>query len=245
MDLDRLAVKDGFRLRGQAVTRLETFVDAAFAFAVTLLVVSFNEVPGTFAELVAAMKKVPAFLAGFTIVAMFWTAHNRFSRRFGLEDGPVVFLSFSLVAVVLVYIFPLRILMSSTMDFFSGGWLPSELRVQSARELRAFYCIYGVGFLVMSGVIALLNRHALRHAALLRLSAGECWLVRSECNDHLILGGSALISILLAALCPMTVPWQFALPGLAYALLALAMPWHSWVSARGYRRLLEQGGQAR
>jgi len=41
MDLSRLPVQLGFRLRGEAVTRLETFVDAAFAFAfaVTLLVV--------------------------------------------------------------------------------------------------------------------------------------------------------------------------------------------------------------
>ena len=40
MDLSRLPVHHGFRLRGEAVTRLETFVDAAFAFAVTLLVMA-------------------------------------------------------------------------------------------------------------------------------------------------------------------------------------------------------------
>lgn len=33
MDLTQLPVEDGFRMRGQQVTRLETFVDAAFAFA--------------------------------------------------------------------------------------------------------------------------------------------------------------------------------------------------------------------
>ena len=31
---------DGFRLRGTSVSRLETFVDAAFAFGVTMLVAS-------------------------------------------------------------------------------------------------------------------------------------------------------------------------------------------------------------
>ena len=111
MELDALPVKDGFRLRGEAVTRLETFVDAAFAFAVTLLVVSFGSVPGTFAELMDAVRRVPAFFAGFALLVMYWAAHDRFSRRFGFEDGVVVTLSLMLVAVVLVYIFALLILM--------------------------------------------------------------------------------------------------------------------------------------
>jgi hypothetical protein len=36
-DLDALPRLGGFRLRGIAMTRLETFVDAAFAFAITML----------------------------------------------------------------------------------------------------------------------------------------------------------------------------------------------------------------
>ena len=45
MDLSKLPVEAGVRLRGEQVTRLETFVDAAFAFAMTLLVVSFDAMP--------------------------------------------------------------------------------------------------------------------------------------------------------------------------------------------------------
>ena len=87
MDLSTLPVRDGFRMRGESVTRLETFVDAAFAFAVTLLVVSFEAMPSTFAELYDALRRLPAFLAGFAIIALFWHAHHRFSRRFGLEEA--------------------------------------------------------------------------------------------------------------------------------------------------------------
>ena len=37
--------RDGFRLRGLGMTRIETFTDAAFAFAVSLLVISTQAVP--------------------------------------------------------------------------------------------------------------------------------------------------------------------------------------------------------
>jgi hypothetical protein len=42
-------VVDGFRMRGREVTRLESFADAIFAFALTLLIVSL-EVPKSFAD---------------------------------------------------------------------------------------------------------------------------------------------------------------------------------------------------
>jgi hypothetical protein len=242
MQLDSLPVKDGFRLRGEAVTRLETFVDAAFAFAVTLLAVSFESVPGTFAELMDAMRRVPAFVAGFAMLATFWAAHNRFSRRFGLEDGPVMLLSLALVAIVLVYIFPLRILMAGMVSFFTGGWAPGALDIDTVGDLRAVYCIYGAGFLAMNGLFVALNQHALRKADLLQLDAGEREWTRAERNSYLILGSSALLSIVLALALPMRGDWQKAAPGLAYALLSFVMPLFGVLSARTYRRVL--AGQA-
>jgi uncharacterized membrane protein len=238
MELDQLPVKDGFRLRGEAVTRLETFVDAAFAFAVTLLVVSFESVPGTFAELMDAMRRVPAFLAGFAMLTVFWAAHNRFSRRFGLEDGPVVLLSLALVAVVLVYIFPLRVLMGGMVSFFTGGWAPGALDIDSDADLRAVYVIYGAGFLAMNAVFVLLNHHALRRAALLRLDAGEREWTRAERNSYFLLGVSALLSIVLALALPMDNDWQKATPGLAYALLTFVMPAYGVMADRAYKKLM-------
>jgi uncharacterized membrane protein len=238
MELESLPVKDGFRLRGEAVTRLETFVDAAFAFAVTLLVVSFDRVPATFAELMEAIRRVPAFLCGFAMLATFWAAHNRFSRRYGLEDGPVVVLSLALVAVVLVYIFPLRILMAGMMAFFTGGWTPGELDIDSLDDLRAVYCVYGAGFLAMNGLFVLLNHHALRRADALRLDAGERESTRTERNSYLILGASALLSIALALALPMDADWQRAAPGLAYGLLMFAMPLYGVLADRSYKRVL-------
>lgn len=51
---------DGFWRRGVGTTtRLEAFVDAAFAFAVTLLVISVDSIPKSGAEMVDALKSHP------------------------------------------------------------------------------------------------------------------------------------------------------------------------------------------
>jgi hypothetical protein len=226
MDLSRLPVQGGFRLRGEAVTRLETFVDAAFAFAVTLLVVSFDAMPDSFAELYDALRRLPAFLAGFAIIAMFWQSHHRFSRRFGLEDGMVTFLSLLLVAATLFYVYPLRMVMSAAMRYFTLGWAPSEFQVESFLQFRLIFVIYGVGFAVLAGIVVALNRHALRHAQALRLDAAEVLATRAEVTSHLVLAGCALLSIALALAIPADRGWMQALPGLSYALLGIALPWH-------------------
>ena len=72
-------------------TRLQAFVDAAFAFAVTLLVIATGEsIPRDSADLVAALKRVPAFAAGFALIAMFWYAHVQWSTRFARRDEVAV-----------------------------------------------------------------------------------------------------------------------------------------------------------
>ena len=50
--LNELPIKGGFRLRGTQMTRMETFCDAAFAFAMTMLVISIDRIPRDYMELV-------------------------------------------------------------------------------------------------------------------------------------------------------------------------------------------------
>jgi uncharacterized membrane protein len=75
-ELARLPKKDGFRLRGLEMTRLEAFTDAAFAFATTMLVISLSGIPGSVVDLLSALKDIPAFLASFASIASFWYAHR-------------------------------------------------------------------------------------------------------------------------------------------------------------------------
>lgn len=244
MNLEDLRVEGGVRIRGEAVTRLETFVDAAFAFAVTLLVVSFDAMPRSFAELYEALRRLPAFLAGFAIIAMFWSAHHRYSRRFGFEDAWIAFLSLALVAGTLFYVYPLRMVMAAFMSYATQGWAPSEMAVESMLEFRLVWIIYGVGFGVLAAVIALMNVHALRHAVSLRLDAAERAAARAEIVFMSVIIGSALLSMALALLIPEGRRWTASLPGFAYALLALIMPWYGTRSSRQIAALAAQRRQA-
>src|ERR1700750_2802422 len=72
---------NGFRLRGIAMTRLETFIDAAFAFAITMLVIATQQIPDDIETLLAAFKNVPRFGASIIVLGIFWRGHLFWGRR--------------------------------------------------------------------------------------------------------------------------------------------------------------------
>jgi uncharacterized membrane protein len=172
-ELDGLAVEDQFRLRGLEVTRLDTFIDAAFAFVLTLLIISFDEIPSTYAELLAAVKRVPAFACSFLVIMMFWLRHRRLSRRYGLENSKTILLSLALVFVVLVYVYPLRIIFEAMFYSVSDGYLPSSFRIVNIDELRWIFVFYSLGFFAMSLIISQLYRVALQSSTALALNQFE------------------------------------------------------------------------
>lgn len=57
------------------MTRLETFIDAAFAFAITMLVIATQQIPDDIETLLAAFKNVPAFVASIIVLGIFWRGH--------------------------------------------------------------------------------------------------------------------------------------------------------------------------
>jgi uncharacterized membrane protein len=232
MDLATLPRENGFRLRGQSVTRLETFVDAAFAFALTLLVIAGDELPGSFAELREALRRTPVFVFCFVLIAMFWSGHNRWSRRFGLEDAKSTVLSLAFVLAVLVYVYPLRMVIASGLHFMTRGFVPADMTFDAATamfDLQTAFIIYGLGFTVLAAVLLMLNRHALARAADLQLDAVEVLETRAEIAIQGMLVATGLLSVALSAWlltydAPRDAPVTAGLPMYAYMLLGIVIP---------------------
>ena len=222
--LKALSVKDGFRLRDLEMTRLETFADAAFAFAVTLLVVGGGDfIPSTFDEMIQAMKQVPAFAASFANIMLFWYAHHKWSRRFGLEETRSVALTLLLIFVVLVYVYPLKAIYSGAFEYFSGGYLESYFELGSIDDVRTMLLLFGLFYMALSGVVVLLNRHALANADKLSLNELERFDTITEIRHWIINAAVPLISIVLALFLPDNL---VPVAGMFYSVFAIVIPWH-------------------
>ena len=229
--LEGLEKSGHFYHRGKDTTRLEAFIDAAFAFALTLLVISFDAVPQSYDELIIALRAVPAFLFGFCILAMFWLAHRNWSIRFGLDTTFATLVSLALIFVLLVYVYPLRAMATAAVSALTNGWLPSDFYIDDVSKVRGLFAIYGVGFFVSNLCLVSLNWHALRHAAALALTPEEQLLTRYEVIAWSIVGGSGLVSLILA----LTLPDRLVgLAGWCYMGLAVVMPTFGFLSTRQF-----------
>jgi Endosomal/lysosomal potassium channel TMEM175 len=215
------------RPRGAEAHRLDTFVDAAFAFALTLLVVSFDEIPESFEELRYAMRSIPAFAASFAVIVMVWVGHRNWSRRYGLDDVPTTLISLALVLIVMVYVYPLRALMGATLNAVTGGWVPANFTLTSAEDVRGLFTVYGAGFAATIGCLVLLNIHALRRAAALKLTPYEQALTRLEIVIWCIVGGMGLVSVIMAQTLPDRLVglcgWIYCLLGIVTPITAIAL----------------------
>ena len=228
----------GFRLRGLETTRIETFTDAAFAFALTLLVVSLDP-PTSFEDLRAALREVPAFLLSATMLMMFWYAHHEWSRRYGLDDLVAVLLSCMLVFTVLVYVYPLRFVFSLMMAWIGilTGVQLSNVSIGGPADVNATFVVYGIGFAAMSAALALLNLHAWRAREALELDAVERLETRSTIGVWMILATTGLVAVVVGLAAP-DVP---GLPGWVFALLSIVMPLYGAAVKRRRRALLGAG----
>ena len=170
--------------------RLDNFTDAAFAFAVTLLVIGGSESPTDQAMLTRAVAEVPAFAIGFAIIVMFWAAHVRWRSLRGEGDWLSALLSVLLVFLVLVYVQPLRAMARSFSNFLGGGGTPFR------GDVGELFLIYGAGFVAMAAATAALFFELRRNASLDRTQRAAG---RGEALIWLILVATGLVSILLAA----------------------------------------------
>jgi uncharacterized membrane protein len=199
-----------------------------FAFALTLLVVSL-EVPGTYDELLVAVKGFPAFAACFALLIWIWYHHFLFHRRYGLETPGIVWVDAALLFTVLFYVYPLKFMARLLSSSFFGGAARAELRPDQAPALMVFYA---GGFTAIFVMLAVLNVIAYRRRDLLGLDRTECLVARQEVRMHLISAGIGIFALLLTALGPRAVPWA----GLSFFLLGPVHGMHGAITGRAIER---------
>jgi uncharacterized membrane protein len=187
-----------FRLRGQEVSRLESFSDAVFGFAVTLVVVSL-EVPRTFEELQATLLRgFVSFAICFAMLVWAWYGHYRFFRRYGLQDAYTILLNTVLLFVILFYIYPLKFLFTLAANSLFLH-LDTSQAIQ-AQQQPALMMIYGGGFVAVYTIFLLLYFHAYRKREELELNEVEVLRTKDAMLSFVLVMGIGLSSVLIAAL---------------------------------------------
>jgi len=136
-DLDALPRLHGFRLRGMEMTRLETFIDAAFAFAISMLVIAAQQIPDNIVALLAAFKNVPTFVCSIAVLGIFWRGHWLWSRRYGLEDSASILISWAMIVTILIFIYPLKAIFGAMWYLLSSGQVGRAWQLREPLRLNA------------------------------------------------------------------------------------------------------------
>src|ERR1051326_108804 len=180
-NLDSLPRLKGFRLRGMEMTRLETFIDAAFAFAISMLVIAAQQIPDNIQTLLAAFKNVPTFVCSIAVLSIFWRGHWLWSRRYGLEDGASVFISWALVVTILIFVYPLKAIFGAMWYLLSQGQMGQRLGVGTTEaQARQIFARCALGLIGINVEIWLLYLRSWQLRDALRLNARESFVTRGE-----------------------------------------------------------------
>ena len=221
-DLDALPRLRGFRLRGMEMTRLETFIDAAFAFAISMLVIAAQQIPDNIQALLAAFKNVPTFVCSIAVLGIFWRGHWLWSRRYGLEDGVSIFISWMMIVTILILIYPLKAIFGAMWNLLSSGQVGQPFSLHTTEsEARTIFAIYALGLIALSAEILLLNLRAWQLQEPLRLNVREKFFTRWEVFGWSIPMTVGLVSLVLALMLPINlIEWS----GWLYFSMAILVP---------------------
>lgn len=201
--------------------RLDSFTDAAFAFAVTMLIVGGggSGIESGDEELIRLVRKIPAFAIGYAIIGMFWYGHVRWRRFRGNGDWRSVLLTFLLIFVVLIYVFPLAAMANDLSSYMTG--MPNPQRP----SLATLFSVYGVGFVAMSAAMSALFWDA---AGAPDTAEDQRRAIRGEAIIYLILAATGLVSVMLALMggsAAMAAPWAYASLPVSIGLFVARWRW--------------------
>jgi uncharacterized membrane protein len=214
----------GIRWRSHEPSRIETFSDAAFAFALTLIIVSL-EVPKTFDELMETMKGGLSFALCFIVLFYIWNAQNVFFRRFGLNDDFTITVNAILLFVVLIYTYPLKFLFELLT---SNGEI--KFKMITPVQVPQLMLIYGAGLITIYILFYLLYRHAQKFATELELTPAELYETKTLTNINLLCICICIPAMSIAAF----FPEQAGRSGYVYFLFPVV--YSTWFAYRGKKK---------
>ena len=209
--LQQHIARDGFRLRGVELARIDAFSDVVFGFALTLLVVSL-EVPKTYPELLVTLHGFVPFAISFLLLMLVWYAHYCYFRRFGTHDEGTIVVNALLLFVILFYVYPLKFLFS-----FVAMTVSDHTDVfTEVHQLAHLMVIYGVGFMAIYGLLAALYLNGYRQRDALALTPLERLLTRYYIAEAI---GAALIGLLSCLVALLLPPRSAGMAGYIYMLI--------------------------
>jgi uncharacterized membrane protein len=220
---------DVIKWRSHEPSRIETFSDAAFAFALTLIIVSI-EVPKTFDALMETMKGTLSFAACFALLFNIWNNQNIFFRRYGLNDSYTVMLNAVLLFVVLIYAYPLKFLCELLFVGSTYKLNGVETLKMDESQIPSLMLIYGAGFIAIYLLFYLMYRHAQKMTNEIALTPVELYETKTLANINLVCICICLIPMTGDIIMP-----RYAGP-IAYTYFLIPVAYSVWFSYRGKKR---------
>jgi len=207
---------EGFRTRGEAISRLDVFSDVVLGIALVLVVVSLA-IPRNFTQL---RSPTPAFITSaicFLMLVNVWFSHFVFFRRYGLNDRLTVALNAALLGLVLFCVYPLKFLYTTLFtSLVHNDFSP---HFAAAVQINGMLALYALGFTTVFFLVAALYWNAWRQRQLLELNGLERLLTVSSIVNALGMAAIGLIACLAALVLPAS--WVLY----SAVLYFLILPW--------------------
>ena len=126
--------------------------------------------------------------------------------------------------LLLVFVYPVRMVFAALFNFLSNGWLPAGFAITEVAQLPVLFITFAVAFGSMGAVMWALYLRAWRFRERLELDARERLWTRLCLWNWGLVPVVAMVSITLALTIPATREsgWLLGLPGFVFFVLHLS-----------------------